>query len=163
MERENAWAGQGPVLLDIGDGVGAVVVTMPAALDEVEVEARPPDHRRRPAPIGSDHEHGPQGHGPYGHGEHGHAPHGHGDHWPHVAVVGRPVGNQLVYSLVFAELSPGEYALCIRASPETGLLVAVRDGEVTFAERPVADAPPPAGRSGSPVVMGTGSGTGPVG
>ena len=38
--KENPYAGQGPVLLDIGGDVGALVVTMPARLDGVEVEIR---------------------------------------------------------------------------------------------------------------------------
>src|SRR3954470_12572930 len=35
---ENAWAGQGAVLLDIGGDVGALVVTMPASTIGEEVE-----------------------------------------------------------------------------------------------------------------------------
>jgi hypothetical protein len=38
---ENPWAGQGPVMLDIGGSVGALVVEMPPALTGVEVEIRP--------------------------------------------------------------------------------------------------------------------------
>lgn len=37
---ENPHAGQGPVLLDIGEDVGALVLTMPSDMDGVEVEAR---------------------------------------------------------------------------------------------------------------------------
>ena len=40
---ENPFAGQGSVLLDIGGEVGALVVTMPAAMVDVEVEIRPED------------------------------------------------------------------------------------------------------------------------
>ena len=40
---ENAWAGQGAVLLDIGGDVGALVVAMPASLVGLEVEIRPLD------------------------------------------------------------------------------------------------------------------------
>ena len=40
-EVENPFAGQGSVLLDIGDDVGAVVVAMPAEMEGVEVEIRP--------------------------------------------------------------------------------------------------------------------------
>jgi len=36
--QENPYAGQGSVLLDIGGEVGALVVTMPAAMEGVEVE-----------------------------------------------------------------------------------------------------------------------------
>ena len=35
---ENPYAGQGSVLLDIGGDVGALVVTMPAAMEGVEIE-----------------------------------------------------------------------------------------------------------------------------
>ena len=47
---ENPFAGQGSVLLDIGGEVGALVVTMPAAMVDVEVEIRPWDgnHRHQP-------------------------------------------------------------------------------------------------------------------
>lgn len=38
---ENPHAGQGMVLLDIGGDVGALVVTMPASMIDVEVEIRP--------------------------------------------------------------------------------------------------------------------------
>jgi hypothetical protein len=62
--ESNAHAGQGPVLLDIGGDVGAVVVTAPAGLVGAEIEARPvgvplPGHLphvgvvARPAPDGS--------------------------------------------------------------------------------------------------------------
>ncbi|TDO35161.1 hypothetical protein EV643_12447 [Kribbella sp. VKM Ac-2527] len=61
--QENPYAGQGAVLLDIGGGVGALVVTMPASLAGAEIEARHvPDHGghlshvevlRRPSPAGA--------------------------------------------------------------------------------------------------------------
>ena len=38
---ENPFAGQGVVLLDIGDDIGALVVAMPAAMLGVEIEIRP--------------------------------------------------------------------------------------------------------------------------
>ena len=41
MEAHNKHAGEGPVLLDIGDDIGAVVLSMPAELAGSEVEARP--------------------------------------------------------------------------------------------------------------------------
>lgn len=40
-DHENPHAGQGTVMLDIGDGVGALVVTMPGAMLGREVEIRP--------------------------------------------------------------------------------------------------------------------------
>ena len=46
---ENPYAGQGSVLLDIGGEVGALVVTMPAAMEGVEIEL---DRRVRAMPTG---------------------------------------------------------------------------------------------------------------
>lgn len=39
-DAENPWAGQGAVLLDIGDDVGALVVEMPPSMVGEEVEVR---------------------------------------------------------------------------------------------------------------------------
>jgi hypothetical protein len=39
--EHNHHAGQGPVLLDIGGDIGALVVNLPAALEGVEIEIRP--------------------------------------------------------------------------------------------------------------------------
>ena len=39
-DAENPWAGQGAVLLDIGDEVGALVVEMPGSMVGREVEVR---------------------------------------------------------------------------------------------------------------------------
>ena len=41
MTEDNSHAGQGPVMLDIGGDIGAVILTMPAALKGQEIEARP--------------------------------------------------------------------------------------------------------------------------
>lgn len=38
---ENPQAGQGPVVLDIGGDVGAIVVAMPETMADVEIEIRP--------------------------------------------------------------------------------------------------------------------------
>lgn len=35
------FAGQGPVLLDVGGEIGALLVRMPASLERIEVEIRP--------------------------------------------------------------------------------------------------------------------------
>ena len=78
---ENAWAGQGAVLLDIGGDVGALVVAMPASMVGSEVEIRPVGRR-------TTHEHGHH-------------------HLAHVAVVNRPVGGSHLPSLVFGELQVG--------------------------------------------------------
>jgi hypothetical protein len=44
-EAHNASAGQGPVLIDIGDGVGALVLLAPPSMHHVEIEV---------SPVGSD-------------------------------------------------------------------------------------------------------------
>lgn len=117
--KENPFAGQGSVLLDIGGDVGALVVTMPAAMVDVEVEIRP---------MGSDlHVVDPHsGHGGHHHGQGGH-------HHPHVAVVERPVAGGLVASLVFPELVEGRYELYVKETDLVRLTVEVRGGEVTSA------------------------------
>ena len=115
---ENPHAGQGSVLLDIGGDVGALIVTMPAEMEGVEVEIRPfgaPDLPGR--------EHG------HGHG------HGHG-HYPHVAVVLRPTSEGPVPSLVFPELVEGGYELYVKESHHVELVVDVTGGEVSTAQWP---------------------------
>jgi hypothetical protein len=112
---ENPYAGQGSVLLDIGGEVGALVVTMPAAMEGVEIELD--------RASGDDHGH---------HGGHG----GHGGHRPHVAVVNRPVADGQVPSLVFPELVEGRYGLCLKGSSDVVLAVEVHGGEVAAAVWP---------------------------
>ncbi len=124
---ENPFAGQGSVLLDIGGDVGALIVTMPADLDGVEVEIRPEgaaDH---------DHQHGP-GHADAHRDGHVHDG-GHGHH-PHVAVVSRPVEGDRIPSLVFPELVEGRYELYVKDTLDVLLRVDVRGGEVTSADWP---------------------------
>jgi len=116
-QAENAWAGQGAVLLDIGGDVGALVVAMPAATVGLEVEIRPldDDHVRAHA-----HAH-----------EHAHA------HLAHVAVVSRPVAEGQVPSLVFGELADGRYELFEKGRPDdVALLATVVGGQVTSAVWP---------------------------
>lgn len=122
---ENPYAGQGPVLLDIGGDVGALIVTMPAAMEGAEVEIRPQTSQRDQADV--------QGHH-----------HGHPDeqddarehHHPHVAVVSRPVQDTRVASLVFPELVEGRYDLCHKGTQDVQLTVDVRGGEVATAAWP---------------------------
>ena len=128
MSAENPHAGQGSVLLDIGGDVGALIVTMPAEMEGVEVEIRPFGAPDLPA-----HEHGHgHGHG-NGHG-HGHA-HGQG-HYPHVEVVLRPTAEGPVPSLVFPELVEGHYELYLKETHDVELLVDVTGGEVSTAHWP---------------------------
>ena len=122
MNAENPYAGQGAVLLDIGDDVGALVVIMPAALDGAEVEIRPCSDRHQL----DGHERRPDAH----HHHHDH------HHHPHVAVVARPVAGGQVHSLVFPELGEGTYELYVRPSGPVELVVSVRGGSVTEAAWP---------------------------
>lgn len=118
-EVENAWAGQGAVLLDIGGEFGALVVTMPATTVGLEVEIRPLDKQNVRA-----HAHD-QAHG------HVHS------HLAHVAVVSRPVADGQVASLVFGELEQGRYELFEKGRPDAVALCAeVVGGEVTSAAWP---------------------------
>jgi len=125
---ENAWAGQGAVLLDIGGDVGALVVTMPASTVGLEVEIRPLDGQHVRAHA-HDHAHA-EGHAQ----DHTHD-HSHDHaHLAHVAVVSRPVAEGRVPSLVFGELEQGIYELFEKGRPDAVVLrAAVVGGEVTSA------------------------------
>ena len=119
---ENAWAGQGAVLLDIGDDVGALVVSMPASMVGAEVEIRPL-RRLAAAPA-------------HGHGGHHHPGEGH-EHLAHVAVVARPVAGGEVPSLVFPELPDGGYELFGKGRSDAVVLrVDVVGGQVTVTDWP---------------------------
>jgi hypothetical protein len=121
---ENPFAGQGSVLLDIGGDVGALVVTMPRAMVDTEVEIRP---------VGVAHH---LGHADHDGGHLGHAHH-HGGHLAHVAVVERPVADGTIPSLVFGELTAGRYDLFAKGHPDHVVLtVDVRGGEVAGATWP---------------------------
>ncbi len=124
---ENAWAGQGAVLLDIGGEVGALVVTMPSSMVGAEVEIRP---LRGTAGVMA-HQHDHQHH----HQHHGHD--GHHGHLAHVAVVARPIAGGEVPSLVFPELPDGGYELFGKGQPTAVTLrVDVVGGEVTVTDWP---------------------------
>ena len=114
---ENPFAGQGSVLLDIGGEIGALVVSMPAEMEGVEVEVRPVE---APARLG------------HGHGGHDPAH----THHPHVAVVNRPVAGGWMASLVFPDLVEGRYGLYFKESEVRMLTVTVVGGEVTATEWP---------------------------
>jgi len=101
-DAENPFAGQGAVMLDIGDDIGALVVEMPADLVGVEIEIRPAGERWAP-----------------------------GIHYPHVAVVERPSPSGPVASLVFGELRQGEYTLHHKGAGEVLATASVRGNEVT--------------------------------
>jgi hypothetical protein len=106
---ENPFAGQGSVLLDIGDDIGAVVVAMPSGMEGVEVEIRP------------------DGDGGLSKGH---------VHHPHVAVVNRPVEGGELPSLVFPEVREGGYGLYLKETAVRRLTLTVAGGRVTSAEWP---------------------------
>jgi hypothetical protein len=144
--EDNSHAGQGPVLLDIGGDIGAVILSMPATLDGVEIEARPVAGAAKasydatvaagvhPHSPGHDHSHS---HGHSHPGGHSHSDgHSHGAPLVHVGVLGRPAGGAIHYSAVFSELQDGQYELYIRPDGPVELTVTVRGGEVTTATWP---------------------------
>jgi hypothetical protein len=104
--EDNAHAGQGPVLLDIGGDVGAAVVALPAALVGREIEARP---------VGVDHP--------------GHLPH------VGVVARPAPDGS-VVPSAVFGTLPAGSYELYERPDGAVRLRLSVAGGAVTEASWP---------------------------
>lgn len=123
--RENPYAGQGAVLLDIGGDVGALVVTMPAGMQGVEVEIRP----RHDDGAGDD-QHDSGWH------RHQHEPDAGGGHHLHVAVVDPPVLGGHVPSLVFPELVEGRYDLYVKGTRDVRVTVDIRGGEVATAVWP---------------------------
>ena len=128
MTVENPHAGQGAVVLDIGDGVGAVIVSAPAALLGAEIEVCP-SGRRGDAPDDG---------GDWWLGEwraHGHT-HERAPAWPHVAVMSRqtPAGPRL--AAVIPGLRTGQYELWLRPGHPTALTVSVTGGAVTEVDWP---------------------------
>jgi hypothetical protein len=104
--EENSHAGQGPVLLDIGGDVGALIVDMPAGLEGVEIEIRP---------VGHDHD---------------------GARLQHVGVVGRPADGKTLYTAVFGQLSEGRYELYERPDGPVKLQSSITGGMVAYATWP---------------------------
>ena len=140
---ENPYAGQGPVLLDIGGDVGALVVVMPPETDGLEVELRPAgataagttgqghlltyghDHRDH-----SDHHHRDH-HEPGHEHDHGHAASPAHAAYPHVGVVARPGGDGVVHSLVYPSVTEGEYELYPLPDGPVVMTASVIGGQVT--------------------------------
>ncbi len=129
--EENPHAGKGSsVLLDIGDDVGAIVITLPSELEDAEIERRPVGWTAEdPVAVAHDHD----GHG-HGHG------HGHGEHihrFPHVAVVPRPSPEgEIVYSAVFFDVPEDSYELYLMPDGPVRLTLEVVGGRVTEADWP---------------------------
>ena len=91
---ENTRVGQGAVVLDIGGDVGALVVSVPAAMAGVEVAIVPAGTRPHRDVQGM--------------------PAGHPGVPAHAAVVGRPVADRIVHCVVFGEVQQGTYELYVR-------------------------------------------------
>lgn len=122
MTLENPHAGQGPVLLDIGGDVGALVVTMPVDTAGLEVEIRPVG-----ATAGGRHHHTHD----HGHSHtHSHRP------YPHVGVVARPADGRILHSLVYPSVRAGDYELCPIPGDVVAMTVTVVGGEVTELQWP---------------------------
>src|SRR5689334_8286130 len=102
MDAENPHAGEGPVLLDIGGDVGALVVTMPEHARGLEVEIRPAGSTA--AGRGHAHDH------PHDHGHELDHPHRHSP-YPHVGVVERRTPDGTHFSLVYPDVREGAYEL----------------------------------------------------
>jgi hypothetical protein len=98
-----SYAGQGPVLLDIGGDVGALLVEMPEWMARVEIEI---------CPAGEEHAAAPRS---------------------HVAVLGRPAGGEIVYSAVFPSLTEGRYELYVKSDGPTEVVAEVVGGQVSHA------------------------------
>ena len=136
--EENPHAGQGAVVLDIGGDIGALIVEMPADMEDLEVEIIPTGTDSRPHQAHHDHhdhhDHGSPGdlsHSPAdGHSHEPGAP-------PHVAVVARtaPDGST-IHSLVYGEVQQGTYDLYVRPDGPIRLTATVVGGEVTHMRWP---------------------------
>ena len=128
---ENPYAGQGPVLLDIGGDVGALVVVMPAHSEGLEVELRPSGATAVRAGHAHHHDHDHHGHG-HGHpaADGGHTAPSHAA-YPHVAVVARPEGDGVVHTLVYPSVTEGEYELYVLPSGPVAMTASVIGGQVT--------------------------------
>ena len=122
MVEDNSHAGQGPVVLDIGGDIGALVIAMPAGLTGSEIEARPVAGLALTNPH--DHQDG------HSHGAgHGHS-HGHGS-LVHVGVLERSCDGAVHHTAVFGELPDGSYELYVRPDGPVQLTATVRGGTVT--------------------------------
>jgi hypothetical protein len=121
---ENPYAGQGPVLLDVGGNVGALLVMMPASMEGVEIEIRrsQPD---RDSPAADLHHHHPHSHN-----------HGDQSHLTHVEVLPRPTSGGYVHCAVFPELAAGLYQLCERPFGPVRLEVDIAGGQIAQATWP---------------------------
>lgn len=113
------------MLLDIGGDVGALILTMPATMEGIEIEIRPAHG------DGTPHSHGGPDH-QHSHAE-GHSHH----HHPHVAVVARPTARGPAYTAVFPELVQGSYELYEKLGGPVMMTADVAGGRVAQVSWPV--------------------------
>ena len=134
---ENPHAGQGMVVLDIGGDIGALVVMAPSAMAGVEIEICPAGARDEPPDDGRGWWQGDWHSHAHSH-EHGHT-HANAPAWPHVAVVGRPIGDRTSYAAVYPGLRSGEYELWQRPNEASALTVSVVGATITTVDWPAAE------------------------
>ncbi len=133
---ENPHAGKGAVVLDIGEGRGAIVAHLSAADEGAEVEIEPLEVEGGTEVLTQEHthEHHTHEHETHQHQHPGHSPDEDGPahpHRPHVAVVGRPTpSGEVIYSAVFPSVPAGTYRLHEADSGQTRDVV-VTEGTVT--------------------------------
>jgi hypothetical protein len=137
---ENPHAGQGMVVLDIGGAIGALIVTAPASMEGVEIEIAPAGNRSDEPDEGGDWWEGEW----HSHAHtHSHSHDGHGAHthraWPHVAVVGRPQGNEIAYAAVYPGLREGSYELWVIGTEVPIVAATVTGASVTQLDWPGAE------------------------
>jgi hypothetical protein len=132
---ENPYAGQGPVLLDIGGDIGAVVLHLPPEWEGAEVE-----YEREDGTTAGDQQHEHEHEHEHSHPAHADPHRPQSAHRPHVAVVGRPAAGRVAYTAVLPDLLAGRYRLTLPDGSQLG--VDVVGGEVAeldrSAEPPVA-------------------------
>jgi hypothetical protein len=117
----------GPVVLDIGGEVGAVVITAPRQLAGAELEICPAGHRADVPDEGGTWWVG-DWRGSHGHPATGHP---HGPAWPHVGVQPRATPAGVEHSAVFPALRDGSYEVWVRPDGPTALVVTALGGAVT--------------------------------
>ena len=106
VHEDHSHAGQGPVLLDLGGDVGALIVHTPGAIAGQEIELCP-------AGAGRD-----------------------ARHRRHVAVLARQAGARELHAAVFPAVPAGRYELWVKPDGPTELSATVVGGEITEAHWP---------------------------
>lgn len=124
---ENPFAGQGPVLLDIGGDIGAIVLRLPASMHGAEIEIASVDDEHE-----SGHAHAHPHHHEHGSHDDDHA-HDGGHHHRHVAVVERPTAAGPQFTAVFPDVREGTYDLR-EHDGSVSVRVQVTGGAVTEAD-----------------------------